>query len=82
MLVFFIHGVNTKDASYADVLIRKIKKSISYRNQPITSDFSSGYWGNLFNNKKQQTITCIEQDLALACSIHQEYHLLHRDIYR
>ncbi len=82
MLVFFIHGVNTKDASYADVLIRKIKKSLCKRKKPITAYFYSGFWGNLFNNKKQQTITCIEQDFALACSIHEEYHLLHRDIYR
>ncbi len=61
MLVFFIHGVNTKNASYANILIKKIKESISYRNQPITSNFYSGYWGNLFNNKKQQTISCQEQ---------------------
>lgn len=82
MLVFFIHGVNTKDASYADVLIKKVKESIACQNQPITTYFYSGYWGNLFNNKKQHTISCIEKDLALACYRHQEYNIFSYDIYR
>lgn len=55
MLVFFIHGVSTKDSSYADALIKNIKKELvkgQSKNNKI--DFYSSFWGNLFNNKKHQ----------------------------
>ncbi|VEP17169.1 conserved hypothetical protein [Hyella patelloides LEGE 07179] len=103
MLVFFIHGVNTKDANYADILIRKIRninKKSDFSNTSterkkvnakykrhmryplVKANLYSGFWGNLFNNKKQQAITCIKKDFSRACRQHEEYHLLHRDMYR
>jgi hypothetical protein len=44
MLIFFIHGVNTQNYKYADILIKNIKKNI---NAP--ANFYSSFWGNLFN---------------------------------
>lgn len=57
MLVFFIHGVNTQNYKYADSLIKNIKKNIK-----ISANFYSGFWGNLFNDKKHQVIGFIEKD--------------------
>lgn len=78
MLVFFIHGVSTKDSSYADALIKNIKKELvkgQSKNNKI--DFYSSFWGNLFNNKKHQIIACIEEDLSQICDKHQEYKQYH-----
>ena len=82
MLVFFIHGVNTQNTNYADNLIRKIKKSFTYRSQAPDSYFYSSFWGNLYNNKKHQIISCIEKDYSRACDAHPEYHRRHSGIYR
>lgn len=77
MLIFFIHGVNTQNCRYADKLIENIKKNIK---KP--ANFYSGFWGNLFNDKKYQVIEYIEQDFSRACEKHKEYEKLHYDIYR
>lgn len=82
MFVFFIHGVSTKDSSYADALIKNIKKELNKRQHKNKIDFYSSFWGNLFNNKKHQIITCIEEDFSRACDQHQEYKQYHYDIYR
>lgn len=82
MFVFFIHGVSTKNSSYADALIKNIKKEIAKRQSKNKIDFYSSYWGNLFNNKKHQIIACIEEDFSRACDKHQEYKQYHYDIYR
>lgn len=82
MFVFFIHGVSTKNSSYADALIKNIKKEIAKRQSKNKIDFYSSYWGNLFNNKKHQIIACIEEDFSRACEKHQEYKQYHSDIYR
>jgi hypothetical protein len=82
MFVFFIHGVSTKNSSYADALIKNIKKEIAKRQPKNEIDFYSSYWGNLFNNKKHQIIACIEEDFSRACDKHQEYKQYHNDIYR
>lgn len=77
MLVFFIHGVNTQNYKYADVLIKNIKKNIK-----SPANFYSSFWGNLFNNKKHQIIGCIEKDFSRACSQHKEYRGQYEEIYR
>lgn len=82
MLVFFVHGVNTKKSSYADALIKNIKKELYQRNFRDKMNFYSSFWGNLFNNKKHQIIDCIEKDFSRACTKHEEYKGYHYDIYR
>ncbi|MBE8991653.1 hypothetical protein [Nostoc sp. LEGE 12450] len=77
MLVFFIHGVNTQNSRYADVLIKKIHKKLA-----SPANFYSSFWGNLFNNKKHQTIGCIEKDFSRVCEHHKEYKSSYDDIYR
>ena len=77
MLVFFIHGVNTQNYKYADVLIENIKKNIT-----TPANFYSSFWGNLFNDKKHQVIGYMEKDFSRACEKHQEYEKDHSDIYR
>jgi hypothetical protein len=82
MLVFLIHGVNTTKSSYAQALIKNIEKELSKNQYETKANFYSSFWGNLFNNKKQQTVSYIEEDFKLACTKHQEYEWLHDDIYR
>lgn len=77
MLVFFIHGVNTQNSRYADELIKKIRKKLA-----TPANFYSSFWGNLFNNKKHQTIGCIEKDFSRVCEHHKEYKGSYDDIYR
>ncbi len=77
MLVFFIHGVNTKSSRYADALIKNIRRNIK-----TEINFYSSFWGNLFNDKKHQIIGYIEKDHSQACKLHQEYQKYHDDIYR
>lgn len=77
MLVFFIHGVNTQNYRYADVLIKNIKKNVK-----TPANFYSSFWGNLFNDKKHQVIGYIEKDFSRACAKHNEYKAYHYDIYR
>lgn len=82
MLVFFIHGVNTKNSRYADALIRNIKKELSKRQVSNSTNFYSSFWGNLFNNKKHQITDYIDKDYTRACKKHPEYKDSHYDIYR
>ncbi|MEA5571051.1 hypothetical protein [Calothrix sp. UHCC 0171] len=82
MLVFFIHGVNTTNSNYANVLTQKIKQELHNNDYVNSANFYSSFWGNLFNNKKEQTVSYIEEDFKLACTKHQEYEWLHDDIYR
>lgn len=77
MLVFFIHGVNTKSYKYADTLKSNIETNVG-----TSVKFYSSFWGNLFNDKKQKVISCIEKDFSRACKKHEEYKDYHSDIYR
>lgn len=77
MLVFFIHGVNTRNCNYADRLIKNIKKNVK-----IPINFYASFWGNLFNDKKHQIIGYIEKDFSRACENHKEYKNYYHDIYR
>ena len=82
MLVFFIHGVSTKNSSYAEALINNIKKELGKGKPRIQIDFYSSFWGNLFNNKKHQLIDYIEKDFSIACAKHEEYKDSHHSIYK
>ena len=85
MLVFFIHGVGTKNRYYADALITNINKGLA-EIQPKTKtqiETYQSYWGHLFNNKKSQINNYLKKDFDLACEKHpQFYKYLHHDIYR
>lgn len=82
MLVFFIHGVSTKKSTYADALIKNIKKELRRTKVETSTYFYSSYWGNLFNHKKHQLIDYIDKDYSRACQQHPEYKSFHNDIYR
>lgn len=77
-----MHGVNTQNTGYADVLIRKIKKSIFIQKGEVSANFYSSFWGNIFNNKKHQVIGCIEQDYARACNKHSHNFLFRESVYK
>lgn len=77
MLIFFIHGVNTQNSTYANVLIKKIRKKLT-----TPANFYSSFWGNLFNNKKHETIGYLQKDFSRVCEQHKEYKGLHDDMYR
>ncbi|MBD2059917.1 hypothetical protein H6F88_28670 [Oculatella sp. FACHB-28] len=82
MLVFFIHGVGTKNASYADHLIRNTKSELFRQctEQPV--NFYSSFWGNLFNNKKHQVVEYLDKDISRFCTNHPEYEDYCSRIYR
>ncbi|MBD2570176.1 hypothetical protein [Anabaena lutea] len=82
MLVFFIHGVSTKKSTYAEALIKNIKKEVRKTKVETSLYFYSSYWGNLFNHKKHQLIDYIDKDYSRACKQHPEYKSWQDDIYR
>lgn len=49
MLVFFIHGVATREVRYADQLKKLIRAEFANRNQPLPL-FYSGFWGDILND--------------------------------
>lgn len=52
MLVFFLHGVATKDADYSKQLQNLIRKGFDHRKQPWPH-FYAGFWGNVFKQTGQ-----------------------------
>ena len=61
MLVFFIHGVATRDVNYAETLKNLIKEEFLLRNQTIPH-FRSSFWGNVLRDVDKMW-NWIEQDL-------------------
>ena len=61
MLVFFIHGVATKDAAYSKSLQNLIKEEFIKRDQ-LLPNFFAGFWGNVLK-KTGQMWNWIHQDL-------------------
>ena len=61
MLVFFIHGVATRDANYAETLKNMIKEEFFQRNQALPH-FRSSFWGNVLRDVDKMW-NWIEQDL-------------------
>jgi hypothetical protein len=82
MLIFFIHGVGTKNANYANNLVKNINQNFIRTEQETEALFYSSFWGNLFNNKKSQTINFIEKDVVEAISKHKIPKWLQKDVYR
>jgi hypothetical protein len=82
MLIFFIHGVGTKNTKYASNLIKNINQNLISSEKETEVLFYSSFWGNLFNNKKSQTINLIERDVAEAISKHKISKWLQKDVYR
>jgi hypothetical protein len=52
VLVFFIHGVATKDAGYSRRLETLIKEDLNHRNVPLPIFYAS-FWGNTFKRTGQ-----------------------------
>lgn len=52
MLVFFLHGVATKNADYAKPLQHLLKQELLRRKQPLPH-FYAGFWGNVFKQTGQ-----------------------------
>jgi hypothetical protein len=70
MLVFFLHGVATKDAQYAKLLQELITKHFHAQDQTAPK-FHSGFWGNfaketdvLWHGIEQELIRRQEQDTS------------------
>lgn len=61
MLVFFLHGVATKNADYAKPLQALLRKEFNQRQQPLPH-FYAGFWGNVFKQTGQMW-NWIHQDL-------------------
>jgi hypothetical protein len=61
MLVFFIHGVATRDVQYADKLKSFIKEEFTQRDKPLPQFYSS-FWGDVLNDVSKMW-NWIHQDL-------------------
>lgn len=64
MLVFFIHGVATRDVKYADDLKELIRQEFLKKNQPLPH-FCSSFWGDVLSDVDKMW-NCIYQDVELA----------------
>ncbi|BCU13184.1 hypothetical protein [Microcystis aeruginosa] len=49
MLIYFIHGVATRDASYANKLIKLIEEECKRKNLAIPYCYA-GFWGNVLGS--------------------------------
>ena len=52
MLIYFIHGVATRDASYANKLIKLIEEECKRKNQAIPYCYA-GFWGNVLKGTEK-----------------------------
>ena len=78
MLVFFIHGVATKDAGYSKRMEALIKEEFDKREQPLPHFYAS-FWGNVLK-QTGQIWNWIHQDLQ---NLKKSYpHVDTRDIFR
>ncbi len=78
MLVFFIHGVATQNAGYADSLKKLIKDEFAKRNT-VLPHFYSSFWGAVLN-KSGQMWNWIHQDLQKFSKKHANTNA--RDVFR
>lgn len=63
MLVFFIHGVATRDVQYAETLQQRIRDDFRQRGERLPYFYAS-FWGNVLKDISQMW-NCIEQDLQI-----------------
>jgi len=61
MLIYFIHGVATRDASYANKLIKLIEEECKRKNLAIPYCYA-GFWGNVLKGT-EKLWRDIEQEL-------------------
>jgi hypothetical protein len=64
MLVFFIHGVATRNSNYSDQLSKLIRTTINQQNQKLPLFYSS-FWGDILRDKNQ-IWNYIFEDLRIA----------------
>jgi hypothetical protein len=73
MLIFFIHGVATKDVKYADSLKAAIKSEFKNLEMDLPNFFSS-FWGNALNDVDRMW-NSIDRDLQKVKKEHPEIDL-------
>ncbi len=78
MLVFFLHGVATKNAGYSKQLEALIKEEFIKRDQPLPLFYAS-FWGNVLN-QTGQIWNWIHQDLQDLKKTHSQVDV--KDIFR
>ncbi len=61
MLIFFIHGVATRNVQYAETLQQRIRDDFFQRSKPLPHFYAS-FWGNVLKDVPQMW-NCIYQDL-------------------
>ena len=75
MLVFFLHGVATKDAGYSRQLEALVKEEFIKRDQPLPLFYAS-FWGNVLN-QTGQIWNWIHQDLQDLKRTHSQVDVWH-----
>ena len=87
MLIYFIHGVATKDANYAKKLIELIYKECKRQNQPLPH-CHAGFWGNvltgtekLWRDIDQELQIKKQQDSHFSPDQAFRYHSFRRDYF-
>lgn len=68
MLIFFIHGVATRDVKYADPLKNLLREQLAILGKP-SPHFHSSFWGNALSDVSKMW-NWISQDLQLAKQEH------------
>lgn len=77
MLVFFIHGVATRDVKYSHSLIDGIKKEFNQENKKLPYFYSS-FWGHVLNDFNK-IWNYIDEDLN---SLEKKYSVSSKDSFR
>ncbi|MBW4465254.1 MAG: hypothetical protein KME07_07410 [Pegethrix bostrychoides GSE-TBD4-15B] len=78
MLIFFLHGVSTKNADYSKPLQNLLRKEFNRIGQPLPH-FYAGFWGNVFKQTGQMW-NGIHQDLQELRSSNSQADV--QDIFR
>lgn len=78
MLVFFLHGVATKNAGYSRQLEALIKEEFIKRDQPLPLFYAS-FWGNILN-QTGQIWNWVHQDLQDLKRTHSQVDV--KDVFR
>ena len=77
MLVFFIHGVATRDVKYSHSLVEGIKKEFNQENKKLPFFYSS-FWGHVLNDFNK-IWNYIDEDLN---SLEKKYSVSSKDSFR
>ncbi|WP_449418512.1 hypothetical protein [Phormidium nigroviride] len=77
MLVFFIHGVATRNSNYADELKDKLKEEFANERQALPYFYSS-LWGGILDNGSQRW-NWVQQDLN---NFEKQYQIGVKDVFQ